>query len=89
MSYLISYDLNSPGKNYAQLYAAIQKLGSWWHCLDSPWIVAHPGPASDIRDKLAPYLDRNDALIVVRCSREAAWTKGFDSNCLDWLKKNL
>lgn len=64
MSYLISYDLNSPGKNYAQLYAAIQKLGSWWHCLDSTWIVAHPGPASDIRDKLAPYLDRNDALIV-------------------------
>lgn len=54
MSYLISYDLNSPGKNYAQLYAAIQKLGSWWHCLDSTWIVAHPGPASDIRDKLAP-----------------------------------
>ena len=34
MSYLISYDLNSPGKNYAQLYAAIQKLGSWWHCLE-------------------------------------------------------
>ena len=45
MSYLISYDLNSPGKNYAQLYAAIQKLGSWWHCLDSTWIVAHPGPS--------------------------------------------
>uniref|UniRef100_UPI003FD8692B hypothetical protein n=1 Tax=Desulfovibrio sp. TaxID=885 RepID=UPI003FD8692B len=51
MSYLISYDLNAPGKNYDQLYDAIKSLGGWWHHLDSTWIVTHAGPATAIRDK--------------------------------------
>lgn len=85
MSYLISYDLNAPGKNYDRLYDAIKSLGGWWHHLDSTWIVTHPGPATAIRDKLMPYLDRNDKLLVAHCSGEAAWTR-FDSQ---WLKNNL
>lgn len=88
MSYLISYDLNAPGKNYTELYDAIKGLGRWWHHLDSTWIVIHPGPAETIRDLLRPYLDSNDKLLVVRCSGEAAWT-GFSSGGGPWLKDNL
>lgn len=88
MSYLISYDLNAPGKNYDQLYDAIKSLGGWWHHLDSTWIVTHAGPATAIRDKLKPYLDHNDKLLVVHCSGEAAWT-GFNSSGSQWLKDHL
>ena len=36
---LISYDLNKPGQNYDKLYAKIKELRTWWHYLDSTWIV--------------------------------------------------
>lgn len=87
MSYLISYDLNAPGKNYTELYEAIKRLGGWWHHLDSTWIVTHPGSAEVIRDALKPYLDNNDKLLVVKCSGEGAWT-GF-INGGQWLKDSL
>ena len=88
MSYLISYDLNSPGQNYAALHDAIKSLGAWWHYLDSTWITTHPGPAATIRDALSPYIDAGDELLVVKCSGEGAW-KGFNNNGSDWLKSNL
>lgn len=86
--YLISYDLNAPGKNYASLHAAIKELGAWWHFLDSTWIVSHPGPATAIRDRLKRELDSNDKLLVVHLSGEGAWV-GFKPEGSDWLKQNL
>jgi len=88
MSYLISYDLNSPGQNYNDLYEAINNLGSCWHCLDSTWILDINKPAVDIRNALTPYIDSNDKLLVVKLSGEGAWT-GFDRDCSSWLKNNL
>ena len=88
MSYLISYDLNAPGQNYNDLYEAIEKLGSSWHCLDSTWIVDVDMTSTQIRDALKPYIDSNDCLLVVKCSGGGAW-KGFDKDCSSWLKDNL
>lgn len=88
MSYLISYDLNAPGKNYDKLYEAIKSLGGWWHHLDSVWITTHPGPAADIRNALSKHIDSNDELLIVKCSGEGAW-KGFNENGSKWLKDNL
>ncbi|WDI40226.1 hypothetical protein [Bremerella sp. P1] len=86
--YMISYDLNRPGQNYADLYEAIKKVGNWWHHLDSTWIVTTSLSASQIRDNLAPYLDGNDKLLVAHLSGEAAWI-GFNKNASDWLKDAL
>jgi hypothetical protein len=87
-SFLLTYDLNRPGQNYGELYEGIKNLGTWWHCLDSSWVVKHPGPATAIRDALSPFLDNNDRLIVLELTGVAAW-HGFDKQCNDWLKTNL
>jgi len=87
-SYLITYDLLKPGQNYDELYEAIKKLGNWWHCLQSVWIIKTDSTAIQIRDALQSYCDSNDKLLVVRLSGEGAWT-GFDSTCSSWLKTNL
>jgi len=88
-SYMIGYDLNTPGKDYTSLIEAIKRLGSnWWHCLDSTWIIKHQGPAPAIRDVLSPLLDRNDELLVACLTGESAWV-GFDEQCSKWLKDNL
>lgn len=87
-SFLISYDLTRPGQDYPELFEAIKKLGKWWHCLDSTWIVVNSGPSSTIRDTLSKHIDRNDTLLVTKLTGEGAWT-GFDKKCSDWLKENL
>ena len=86
-SYLITYDLNSPGQNYNDLYTVIKGLGTWWHCLDSTWIIKSNLTAVQIRDSLSAKIDKNDSLLVASIS-SAAW-KGFSADCSDWLKKNL
>lgn len=87
-SYMIGYDLNKSGQDYTKLTEEIKKLGNWWHCLDSTWIVKSDSTAVEIRDHLKKFIDSNDELLVARLSGEGAWT-GFNTNCSDWLLKNL
>ena len=88
-SYLIGYDLNKSGKDYTSLIQAIKKLsGTWWHALDSTWIIKHPGTAKTIRDALAPHIDGNDELLVVALTGEGAWA-GFDTKASSWLTDHL
>lgn len=73
MAYLITYDLSAPGQDYDQLEAAIESLGSAIHIASSTWILDHPGSSIDIRDYLLDYIDENDKLVVIKCSRDMAW----------------
>ena len=88
-AYIISYDLNRPGQDYQDLYDAIKALsGTYWHMLDSTWIVVCSKSAAQIRDKLTPSLDSNDKLLVLKSGVEAAWY-GFGDKGSKWLKENL
>jgi len=87
-SILIGYDLNKPGKDYASLIEAIKKLGTWWHCLDSTWIVKSSSTTEAIRDQLRSHMDQNDEILVVVLTGEGAWA-GFSPECSGWLKTNL
>lgn len=86
--YSISYDLHKLGQNYTSLYTEIKSLGSWWHCLDSTWLVVTTLSAVQVRDRLINKIDKNDKLLVTRLSGEAAW-QGFESQCSEWLKDSL
>jgi hypothetical protein len=90
-SYMIGYDLNTPGKDYADLIEAIRekfKPTGFWHHLDSTWIVKSDETAVQIRNYLKPFLDSNDELLVVRLSDESAWA-GFNTAGSEWLRKYL
>jgi hypothetical protein len=95
--YLVGYDLrHGTEAEYTELIEAIKKISaSWWHCLDSTWLIVHPGPASSIRDALGPHLQwpddqrRGDKLFVARVDKGAAWTKSFNDNCQGWLREHL
>lgn len=87
-SYLIGYDLNKTGQDYKTLIEQIKELGSWWHHLDSTWIIKSDLTVVQIRDNLKDYIDDNDELLVVKLSGEAAWT-GFNEKGSKWLKDNL
>ncbi len=86
-SYMISYDLNSPGQNYEKLHAEIKNQGAWWHYLDSTWIVNSKKSAAEIRDSLVQHLDSNDNILVVKL--QGTWASKFNQKANKWLKNNL
>jgi hypothetical protein len=89
-TYLIGYDLNRPRRedDYPKLIEAIKALGTWWHNLDSTWIVKSDKSAVEIRDMLKPHVDSGDELLVAGLSGEGAWV-GFSDKGSSWLKDNL
>lgn len=83
--FIIDYDLNSPGKNYDALIAAIQKYRYKKICKSS-WAIASLSNAAQIRDILLPYLDTNDRLFVAKVESDwAAW--GVPQEVADWLNQ--
>ena len=88
-SYLIGYDLNQTGQDYTDLVETIKNtFGTWWHHLDSTWIVKSDMTSEQIRDILRVRIDSNDELLVVKLVREAAWS-GFNDRGSQWLLNNL
>lgn len=87
-AYVISYDLNSPGQRYTQLTEKIKSLGSWWHCLDSTWMVSTDLTALEVANQVWSVMDPNDKLLVTPIAPGSAWA-GFSGDCLTWIKNNL
>jgi len=85
--FMICYDLNSPGQDYTELITQIKSYGTWWHHLDSTWIIKSKKTAVEIRDHLGKYIDTNDELLVVKFGD--AWAgKGFEEKAYNWLRNN-
>ena len=89
-SYMITYDLSQPGRNYPKLHETIKDIsGIWAHITESTWIVESKNETSkDIRDKVRRAIDNNDKLVVCKLTGEGAWY-GITTNQTNWLKKNL
>lgn len=83
---VVGYDLQRPGQHYGRLEAKLKSFPSWWHNLDSTWLVRTPLTAAQVRDQLIELVDSNDKLLVVEIAigRWAA-NLGFTRDALNWL----
>lgn len=90
-THLIGYDIHpSRGETYDELIAAIKALGAWWHHLDSTWLVISNLTAVQIRDRLKAHLPyKDDQLLTITVSGDAAAWLGFADSGSKWLKDNL
>lgn len=84
--YMVCYDLNSPGQEYSDLYEQIKTYGTWWHHLDSTWIVKSSKTAAEIRDHLGQYIDSDDELLIVKFGSWAG--QGFEKRAYEWIHNN-
>lgn len=83
MIYAINYDLKKPGQDYKDLHEAIKSCGAWWHHLGSTWLVDTSLNASGIWEKLAPHVDKNDQVLVIRVARDyQGW---LPKEAWDWI----
>ena len=89
MTYLVSYDLNKPGKNYDDLYEAIKNAsnGTWCKPLRSVYIINSNLTAKAIYDKLSPCLDSNDLVLVIEVTKESYWY--LEKDVSEYLDKML
>jgi len=87
-AYSITYDLMSPGRDYATLFERIKRLGTWARPTASQWVVLTTGSAAGIRDGLRPFIDANDRLLVTALTGEAAWS-GLTPDVSEWLRREL
>jgi hypothetical protein len=86
---LVGYDLNKPGKNYDALIDRLKEHGTWWHNLDSTWLVRTNLTVVELRDVLADLIDSSDELLVVDVTGDAAAWAGFKKTASEWLLKHL
>jgi hypothetical protein len=86
-TYVIGYDLNRPRQadDYPKLIEAIKAYGTWWHNLDSTWLIQTEASVAAVRDNLSTHLDNGDELLVIQViGTWASW--GFSDDANDWLK---
>lgn len=87
-TYLITYDLKKPGRDYKSLMDAIRAYPSWAHVQLSVWMVQTDQTAVQIRDSLNRNIDSNDSLFVIAVGNESAWTN-LDTEISDWIQSSL
>jgi hypothetical protein len=87
-TYSISYDLRQPGRDYKKLLAAIESYGTYYHCLESTWLIRTSDSAIQVRDRLMQFMDANDALLVTKLSGEAAWY-GLPNDGSTWIQQQI
>lgn len=84
--YLVTYDLNCPGKSYSSLISKIKTYTNAKVC-ESAWIIRSNNDSAQIRNSLTQEMDVNDSLFVAKLTGEAAWRNCIDSN--EKIKKAL
>lgn len=85
---LITYDLNKPRQNYDDLIEKIKGLGTWWHYLDSTWIVVSSLSPSQAFERMRPALDKSDSALVLNITGDS-YSGWLTQEAWDWLKKHV
>ena len=89
MNYLVSYDLNKPGKDYSGVHKAIQNAstGSWCRPLESVYIIQSTLTAKGVYDRVYPLLDSNDLILVVGLTKD--YCGYLNENIVEYLKNMM
>jgi hypothetical protein len=85
--YNISYDLHKPGKDYNGLIKELQNSHTWWHYLESTWLIYTNETANQIWNRLSSYLDQNDSILIIETGKDySGW---LPKEAWEWIKKQI
>lgn len=86
MIYLITYDLKKPGRDYNTLYDTIKTAPSWWHYLESTWIIYTKESVNVWSDKIRKVIDKNDLFLIVDITKQPrqGWLK---QKAWEWIRE--
>lgn len=87
MLYVVSYNLRRAKGRYEELFKALESSRSWWHYLDSTWLVVTHESANQLTKRLSSSLNKEDSLLVMQVvgSSHDGW---LPQEAWDWIKRN-
>lgn len=87
MIYLITYDLKKPGKDYESLHNTLKTSVSWWHYLDSTWIIKTEQSVDYWSEKIRDVIDGNDNFLIVEITKQKrqGW---LPKKAWEWIRSN-
>jgi hypothetical protein len=87
-TYLVSYDLSKPERNYDDLFKVLRSFSGYAKALKSVWFVCSDLSTAGVRDKIQKVLDSNDHLLVTNVKHgDSAWY-GLEPDVSNWLQDN-
>lgn len=87
-TFLVSYDLKAPGRDYQPVWDYLKSVGTHWHALGSVWFVVTDLTAQQLRDKIATLIDSNDRVMVVRVDGRN-WASTNMANGTEWMHEHV
>lgn len=85
-TFLVSYDLSKPTRNYEDLHEFLRSQVNWAKVLESVWIVRSNLSALGFVDAALEHMDADDHIFVTPYTGVAAW-HNLDSDVVEWLKR--
>ena len=85
--FCVSYDLSKPNRNYNSLYDELKKSKSWWHYLQSTWLIFTDESADTLAQRLLKHLDKDDSLLVIEVNKDRqGW---LPNKAWEWIKDHI
>lgn len=86
---LVTYDLMTPGKDYDRLWSYLESQSDWAKPVRSVYLIKTTQSAKSFRDSLNGYIDRNDKIIVINVTDDAAAWNHLSDEISNWIKNKL
>lgn len=86
-TFIISFDLISPGQDYQAVYDYIERYNDWIKPLQTFYLVHTSKSAGDIRDEIKSITDSNDKTIVIKVNT-SSWATHKLPKTAEWLNKH-
>jgi len=87
MVYIVSYDLRKLGRDYKGLFDELEVSPSWWHYLESTWLIATSESANELYDRLRVYLDHGDSILIIQAGTQMqGW---LPKEAWEWIEREL
>ena len=87
---LIVYDIHPRfGQASEAVIKEIKSLGTWWHHLETAWIVRSIKTPAEIKSVLGPLLGFDDQVLVIDISGDVAGWAGVNEAGSQWLSENI
>jgi hypothetical protein len=87
MLYVVSYDLRKPGEDYKGLYEQLKNSPRWWHYLQSTWLISTSESASQLYNRLAAHLGKNDNILIIEAGINVqGW---LPKDAWEWIYKEI
>lgn len=85
-TFMVSYDLKKPGKDYPKLWEELERLKAH-RTLESFWLVSASNTAKEVHDHLKGFVDQNDSMWVLELTKSHHFSNAR-AGTNDWLKTN-